>query len=199
MAQANASASQGKISSQDKYAAYVAVVGVTLHAVYFCVLKQITMMSEMSNYEIMYHRSIWGLGILMFYQIFLRGHEDPVKTSFFSGITPAQLPFVLMRVVGTSLAHLCCAAAMKLIATSKVVLIFENPFLTALIAYAILGEQITKHEIIVFLMATTGIYLLTQGQKSEVKIDDSGSNELLGISLAIIASILANLGAIALR
>lgn len=113
----------------------------------------------------MYHRSIWGLGVLVFYQVFMRGHEDPIKTSFFSGITPEQLPFVLMRVVGTSLAHLCCAASMKLIATSKVVLIFENPFLTALIAYAILGEPITKHEIVVFVMATIGIYLLTQGQK----------------------------------
>ena len=63
---------------KNAYAAYVAGVGVFLHAIYFCALKQITLMSEMSQYEIMYHRSIWGLGILVFYQIFMRGHEDPV-------------------------------------------------------------------------------------------------------------------------
>ena len=148
---------------KNHYAVYVAGVGVFLHAIYFCALKQITMMSEMSQYEIMYHRSIWGLGILVIYQIFLRGHEDPVKTSFFSGITPEQLPYVLMRVVGTSLAHICCAAAMKLTATSKVVLIFENPFLTALLAYVILHEPISIHEVVVFFMATVGIFLLTQG------------------------------------
>ena len=93
----------------------------------------------------------------------MRAHEDPIKTSFFSGITPEQLPFVLMRVVGTSLAHLCCAGAMKLIATSKVVLIFENPFLTALLAYMILAEPISSHEMCVFILATSGIFMLTQG------------------------------------
>ena len=93
----------------------------------------------------------------------MRGHEDPIKTSFFSGITPEQLPFVMARVVGTSLAHICCAAAMKLIATSKVVLIFENPFLTALLAFVLLSEPISKHEIVVFFLATSGIFLLTQG------------------------------------
>ena len=61
------SSARSRLSDKDRYAAYVAVVGVTLHAVYFCALKQITMMSEMSQYEIMYHRSIWGLGILVFY------------------------------------------------------------------------------------------------------------------------------------
>ena len=152
---------KSRLSDKDKYAAYVAIVGVTLHAVYFCALKQITMMSDMSQYEIMYHRSIWGLGILVFYQVFMRAHEDPIKTSFFSGITPEQLPFVLMRVVGTSLAHLCCAGAMKLIATSKVVLIFENPFLTALLAYMILAEPISSHEMCVFILATSGIFMLT--------------------------------------
>ena len=67
----------------------------------------------------------------------------------------------MMRVVGTSLAHICVAAAMTLVATSKVVLIFENPFLTALLAYALLSEPISKHEVVVFVMATAGIFMLT--------------------------------------
>ena len=188
-----------KQSKKNRYAAYVAAVGVFLHAVYFCALKQITMMSEMSQYEIMYHRSIWGIAILLFYQIFMRGHEDPVKTSFFSGITPEQLPYVLMRVVGTSLAHLVLSAAMKLIATSKVVLIFENPFLTALLAFVILEEPISSHEIVVFFLATAGIFLLTQGQDQGKKFKDDGWNEITGITLACIASVLANCGALALR
>ena len=65
--------------------------------------------------------------------------------------------------VGTSLAHIFILAAMKLIATSKVVLIFENPFITALLAFIVLKEPISKHEIFVFFLATTGIFLLTKG------------------------------------
>ena len=68
----------------------------------------------------------------------------------------------MIRVVGTTAAHLLIFMALRLTSTSKVILIFENPFLTSLLAYFIIGESITVHEVIVFAMSTVGIVLLSR-------------------------------------
>ena len=60
---------------------------VFLLALYFCSMKLVSMISkEISMFEIMYHRSIWGLLLLVLYQNLLR-KGDPEKTSFFDGIS----------------------------------------------------------------------------------------------------------------
>ena len=125
-------------------------------------MKLTTLLSKkISTYEIMYHRSLWGFLLLTLYQTFIR-KGDPVKTSFFEGISRWQFPYVMARVVGTTAAHLIIFMALRLTSTSKVILIFENPFLTSIMAYLIIGEQITIHEIIVFIMSTIGIVLLSR-------------------------------------
>ena len=65
-----------------------------------------------------------------------------------------------MRVIGTTVSHILALMALKMISTSKVILILENPFLTSVMAYFIIGEAITAHEVIVFFIATSGIILL---------------------------------------
>ena len=146
----------------------------------------------------MYHRSCWGVLLLIGYQNLIRKGVDPVKTSFFDGINREQLPYVMCRVVGTTCAHLLIFLALRMTSTSKVILIFENPFLTSILAYLIIGEKITIHEIIVFCMSTIGIIMLSRSNKaSDDKKDVSG--EMVGVGLCLIAAVLANLSTIALR
>ena len=170
-----------------------------LLAFYFCSMK-LTMLIEkrISTYEIMYHRSIWGLLLLSTYQVLLRKGVDQSKTSFFDGISRWQFPFVMIRVVGTTIAHLLILMALRLTSTSKVILIFENPFLTSILAYFVIGESITIHEIIVFAMSTVGIICLTRSSKKEDS-SKSVSNELLGVVICLVAALLANLSTLALR
>lgn len=104
----------------------------------------------------------------------------------------------MIRVIGTTCAHLLIFMALRLTSTSKVILIFENPFLTSILAYFIIGETITIHEIIVFAMSTVGIIMLSRSNSaSDSKKDVSG--EMFGVGLCLIAAVLANLSTIALR
>jgi len=104
----------------------------------------------------------------------------------------------MARVVGTTCAHLLIFMALRLTSTSKVILIFENPFLTSIMAYLIINERITMHEIIVFIMSTIGIILLSRSSKQG---DDKKelSGELFGVILCLIAAVMANLSTLALR
>ena len=140
-------------------------MAVLLLALYFCSMKFTTLISHISVFEIMYHRSLWGLILLTLYQTFIRKGVDPIKTSFFDGIDRVQFPYVMVRVVGTTCAHLLIFMALRLTSTSKVILIFENPFLTSIMAYLLIGERITIHEIIVFCLSTLGIVLLSRSNK----------------------------------
>ena len=65
-------------------------------------------------------------------------------------------------------------------------------------AYMLINERITIHEIVVFAMSTVGIVLLSRsGNKSDDKKEVSG--ELLGVILCLIAAVMANLSTLALR
>ena len=66
-----------------------------------------------------------------------------------------------VRVVAESVAHLLLFSAFKIMAASKVILILENPFLISFIALLTIGESITKHEVVVFFLATIGIILIS--------------------------------------
>ena len=104
----------------------------------------------------------------------------------------------MIRVIGTTCAHLLIFMALRMTSTSKVILIFENPFLTSIMAYFIIKERITKHEVIVFCMSTIGIIMLSRSAK---KTDNKKevSDEMIGVALCLVAAILANLSTLALR
>ena len=58
---------QSKLSKVTGEVALV-VTAVFLLSLYFCAMKMTTLLSkELSVFEIMYHRSLWGLIILVFY------------------------------------------------------------------------------------------------------------------------------------
>ena len=46
---------------------YIAASSIFSMALYFCALKYATMVSEISEFEIMFHRSFWGLMLIMFF------------------------------------------------------------------------------------------------------------------------------------
>ena len=88
--------------------------------------------------------------------------------------------------------------ALRFTSTSKMILIFENPFLTSVLAYLLIGERITKHEIVVFTLSTIGIILMAKSNKKK----DAGkdvSDEAFGVGLCLLAAVLANLSTLALR
>lgn len=104
----------------------------------------------------------------------------------------------MVRVVGTSIAHLLIFMALRFTSTSKMILIFENPFLTSVLAFFVIGERITKHEIVVFTISTIGIILLSNSSKKGDEKKDV-SDEAFGVGLCLLAALLANLSTIALR
>lgn len=85
--------------------------------------------------------------------------------------------------------------SLKFISVSKSVIIIYNPFITSIIAYLLIGESMTKHDIFCFLACTMGVICLTN-PFSESSYD---INEILGISFAILASISFNIGYCSLR
>ena len=50
---------------------------VFLLSCYFMSMKVTTMISKISTFEIMYHRSLWGIILLTAYQILIRRSGDP--------------------------------------------------------------------------------------------------------------------------
>lgn len=140
-----------------------------------------------------------------------RTSKNPSKSSFFTGVTRQQLPYVAVRVVAESVAHLLLFSAFKIMAASKVILILENPFLISFIALLTIGESITKHEVVVFFLATIGIILISQDEvgadkkSSRPKMAAHHPNEydweqdIYGIAIALVAATIGNFGIVAIR
>ena len=122
------------------------------------------MTSHISNFDLMYHRSIWGLIFLVAYNAFFRRSNNDKRSSVFQGVSRRQMPYITIRVIAETVSHLLLFSAMKIMAASKVILILENPFLMSIIAFVTIGESITKHEVLVFILATIGIVLISQDE-----------------------------------
>ena len=138
-------------------------------SIYYCTIKYLTMTSHISNFDLMYHRSIWGLIFLGAYNAFFRRSKNDKRSSFFQGVSRRQSPLILIRVISETVSHLLLFSAMKIMAASKVILILENPFLMSMIAFFTIGESITKHEVFVFILATIGIALISQDEVTPQK------------------------------
>ena len=100
---------------------------------------------------------------------------------------------------------------MKIMAASKVILILENPFLISLIALLTIGEGITKHEILVFILATVGIILISQDepepekksfrprQKVHHPNEYDWERDIYGVAFALAGACVSNFGIVAIR
>jgi drug/metabolite transporter (DMT)-like permease len=77
---------------------------------------------------------------------------------------------------------------------SKIVIILYNPFLTSIMSYLIIGETVSRHDLLSFLLGVVGIAFLTDPFEHLKGIDD-----LIGISLALLTAVIFNIGFISLR
>lgn len=84
--------------------------------------------------------------------------------------------------------------AVKFTELSKIVIILYNPFLTSLMSYLIIGERVTKNDLLCFFLGVAGIALLTD-PFSNIK----GINDMIGCALALLSAVIFNIGFIALR
>ena len=191
--------------------AYAAVLSVTFMSIYYCTIKYLTMTSHISNFDLMYHRSIWGLIFLGAYNAFFRRSKNEKRSSFFQGVSRQQSPLILIRVMSETISHLLLFSAMKIMAASKVILILENPFLMSMIAFFTIGESITKHEVFVFILATIGIALISQDEVTPQKSSKipkqtphhpneyDWERDIYGVGFAVTGAVIANIGMISVR
>lgn len=84
--------------------------------------------------------------------------------------------------------------ATKFTSLSKIVIIEFNPFLMLLISYLIIGETVKKYDLITFALGMLGIVLLTNPFTYLKGVDD-----LIGIFLALLSSLVSNIGYIYFR
>jgi drug/metabolite transporter (DMT)-like permease len=61
-------------------------------------------------------------------------------------------------------------------------------------SYFLIGETVTKHDLLAFFLGVTGIALLTDPFSSM-----KGYNDVIGIFLALLSSVIFNLGFISVR
>ncbi len=118
------------------------------------------------------------------------------STSLFS-IDKDVAKYAFGRIFGSCLGFMLEIFSLDYISTSKSVLIINNPLITSILSYVILGEKSGKHDYICFSLCTLGVTLLANPFTSDTR--PNGSNQLLGIILASLASFSFNLSYMALR
>lgn len=118
------------------------------------------------------------------------------STSLFS-IDREVAKYAFGRVFGSCLGFMLEIFSLDYISASKSVLIINNPLVTSILSYVILREKSGKHDLICFFLCTFGVVLLTNPFSSDTRL--SGTNQLLGMILASLASLSFNLSYMALR
>jgi drug/metabolite transporter (DMT)-like permease len=158
----------------------------TCYGLMICAVKYLFLVSTITVFEILYLRSfialIMVLGVLRINKISPFEIQKPY--AIFLGIR------CFTGFVGFALEFFSA----KYTDLSKIVIILYNPFLTSLMSFLIIGETVTKHDILSFFISVTGIALLTD-PFSNLK----GLNDMIGISLALLSAVTFNIGFIALR
>lgn len=158
----------------------------TCYGLLICSVKLLYRISTITVFEILYLRSFIAMALV---SVIL----------WFSGVSV----FDVKRPVAWYLAVRCVTGffgfateffAAKFTDLSKVVIILYNPFLTSLMSFLMIGERVTMHDLISFLLGVTGIALLTD-PFSNIK----GVSDLLGCMLALLSAVIFNIGFIALR
>jgi len=137
-------------------------------------------------FEILYLRSFFAFFMVTAILMFLKISPLDIKVHIF--------PYLSIRCLSAFAAFAIEFFSIKFTDLSKVVIILYNPFLTSLMSYLLIGETVNRHDILSFFLGVTGIALLTD-PFAKVKATD----DLIGISLALLSAVLFNIGFIALR
>ena len=117
-------------------------------------IKVLLFYTEISEFELIYQRSLIAM-ICVLIVIYFSKQQSPFY------IEHNLAKFVAIRVLGSCFGFMLEIFALEFISVSKTVLIINNPFLTSIISYIVIGELSSKHDFFCFLMCTIGVLLLT--------------------------------------
>ncbi|TNV78495.1 hypothetical protein FGO68_gene5241 [Halteria grandinella] len=153
-------------------------------------IKVLLFYTNISEFELIYQRSLIALVIVGFV-LYIGGHS-PFNISRDVGM------YAAIRVLGSCGGFMMQIFALDFIPVSKSVLIINNPFLTSLISFVLIGERSSKHDYFCFFLCTIGVILLTDPFQESLNKGDDLKN-MIGTSLAFISSLSFNISYVALR
>ena len=113
----------------------------------------------------------------------------------FCDVDKEVFKFASIRILGSATGFIFQIMSLELISVSKSVIVIYNPFVSAILSYMLIGERISKYDVVSFLICTVGVGFLTNPFSEKL----STWSEYIGIVLALVASIFFNIGYIALR
>ena len=116
-------------------------------------IKVLLFYTNISEFELIYQRSLIAC-IIVAGVLYFGGHSP-----FDIGRDVAI--YACIRVLGSCFGFMLQIFAMEFIPVSKTVLIINNPFLTSIISFLLIGERSTKHDMFCFLLCTVGVIMLT--------------------------------------
>lgn len=124
-----------------------------------CISKYCTTGMHMSPFEVTYQRYALGLPIILVIQAFRS--PATAKDSSVWGMTQTQFPYIMMRGLGSVLANTMLTASFQYVAASKALLVYENSFVPGMLAYILVGEPITKKELLIYFLSTIGLFMMS--------------------------------------
>lgn len=159
----------------------------TCAGIVLCLFKVLMKISNITVLEMIYQRSFLSLLLVA---IIMK-----VRGSSFFNVQKDVYKYFQIRVVTSLLGFAFQIFSLEFISVSKAVIIIYNPFITSIIAYLLVNERMTKHDLVCFFACTIGVIFLTN------PFSESNYNmkELIGTTFAIIASLSFNIGYAALR
>ncbi|CDW82290.1 membrane protein [Stylonychia lemnae] len=150
-------------------------------------IKIMLFYTDIGVFELVYQRSLTAfilVSLILYY----------LKISPFE-IDKKALPYAFIRIIGSAAGFLLMIFSLEIIPVSKTVVIVYNPFISSLISYVTIGEKMSKHDILCFLVCTVGVVLLTDPLNSKIM----SYKDILGIVLALGSAVSFNLSYVALR
>lgn len=150
-------------------------------------IKVMMMVNNISVFELIYQRSMTALVMVSLIVYWKRIQVFGIDRELFK--------YILVRVLGSALGFFLQIMAVELVPISKVIVIVYNPFITTILSYLLIQEQISKFDLVSFFFCTLGVILLTN-PFSESQHD---LKEMIGLGLALMASISINVSFVALR
>jgi drug/metabolite transporter (DMT)-like permease len=152
-------------------------------------IKVLLFYTQISEFELIYQRSFIAC-IIVIIILYWGGHSP-------FDIDRQVALYASLRVLGSCFGFMLMIFSLDFIPVSKSVLIVNNPLLTSIISFLLIGERSSRHDIICFLICTVGVVLLTDPMKENgVKLD---IKNLIGVSLSFLASLSFNVSYVALR
>ena len=116
----------------------------TSAALSIILIKLLLIQTKINEFELIYQRSL--IACLSLCLIL-----------YLNGISPFSIPrdvsrFAFQRIFGSFFGFMLEIFALDFIPSSKAVLIVNNPFLTSILSYLLIGEVSSKHDMISFLV-----------------------------------------------